>query len=77
MRRQGHPLYGARYCANTSPSKKEVHDLDNEKAVCQIDEIIKAGHARPYHTLESARAAGSLVYWKLKQISYLKETENE
>ena len=38
-RRQGLPLNGAQYCANTSPSKKEVHDLDNEKAPCQIDEI--------------------------------------
>ncbi len=31
MRRQGYPLFGARYCANTSPSKKEVHDLDLKK----------------------------------------------
>ena len=46
-RRQGPPLNGAQYCANTSPSKKEVHDLDNEKTLCQIDEIVQAGHAKP------------------------------
>jgi len=43
-RRPRSPLYGNRYCGNTN--KKEVHDLDNEKVVCQIEEIIDAGHAR-------------------------------
>lgn len=57
-RRQGHPLYGKKYCANTSSSKKEVHDLDNEKANCQIDEIIKARHAKPYDSLEQAHRDG-------------------
>ena len=45
-RYSGH-MNGERYLANTSPSKLEVHDLDNEKTekdACQIDEIIKAGH---------------------------------
>jgi hypothetical protein len=36
----------------------EVHDLDNEKTQCQIDEIIAAGHERPYTSLEAAHAAG-------------------
>jgi hypothetical protein len=58
MRRDGHPLYGARYCGNTSPTKREVHDLDNEKAQCQIDEIIGAGHAKPYQSLHDALAQG-------------------
>ena len=57
-RRQGYPLFGARYCANTSPSKKEVHDLDNETAQCQIDKIIAAGHARLYQTLAAAHKDG-------------------
>jgi cell division protein FtsB len=35
-------MNGEQYLANTSPSKKEVHDLDNEKTGCQIDDIIKA-----------------------------------
>jgi len=57
-RRQGYPLYGAKYCANTSPSKKEVHDLDNEKTQCQIDEIIRAGHAVPFNSLLDAHNQG-------------------
>jgi hypothetical protein len=57
-RRQGHPLYGAKYCANTNPSKKEVHDLDKEEKQCQIDEIIRAGHAKPYDSLQTAHADG-------------------
>jgi hypothetical protein len=57
-RRQGYPLYGAKYCANTNPSKKEVHDLDNEKTQCQINEIIAAGHAKPYNSLADAHSDG-------------------
>jgi hypothetical protein len=36
----------------------EVHDLDNEKTNCQIDEIIRAGHDKPYTSLASAHADG-------------------
>ncbi len=39
----------------------EVHDLDNEDTSgggCQIDEIIAAGHDRPYDSLSDAHAAG-------------------
>lgn len=57
-RRYGHPLNGARYCGNTNPSSLEVHDLDSEKTQCQIDEIITAGHAKPFDTLEAAHAEG-------------------
>ena len=35
-----------RYLLNTDPDHLEVHDLDNEKPQCQIDEIIRAGNAR-------------------------------
>ena len=56
-RHTGH-MNGERYLANTSPSKKEVHDLDNEKTNCQIDEIIKAGHDKPYHSLDAAHKDG-------------------
>ena len=49
-------MNGERYCGNTS--KKEVHDLDNEKANCQINEILAAGHDRPFTTLDAAHAAG-------------------
>ena len=53
----GH-MNGERYLANTSPSKREVHDLDNEKVLCQIDEIIRAGHDKPYHSRETANRDG-------------------
>lgn len=57
MRRNGYPTYGKRFVGNTV--KKEVHDLDNEKTgsnECQIDEIIKAGHAKTFapDTLDQA-----------------------
>lgn len=51
-------MSGERYLANTSPSKREVHDLDAETTQCQIDEIIRAGHDKPYHSLEAARRDG-------------------
>jgi hypothetical protein len=58
MRRNGPPLYGAKYCANKNPSNMEVHDLDNEKRQCQINEIILAGHAVPFNTLQEGHNRG-------------------
>ncbi len=52
-------MNGERYLGNTN--KKEVHDLDNEDASpsgCQIDEIIDAGHDKPYNFLSTARSDG-------------------
>lgn len=57
-RRHTGNMNGERYLANTSVSKKEVHDLDNEKTQCQIDEIIKAKHDKPYTSLASANTDG-------------------
>ncbi|MFC2173023.1 hypothetical protein ACFLU6_10395 [Acidobacteriota bacterium] len=34
-----------RFLGNCDPDNMEVHDLNNEKSQCQIDEIISAGHA--------------------------------
>jgi hypothetical protein len=54
-------MNGERYLANKSPSKKEVHDLDNEKTgtnQCQIDEIIRAGNDKPYNSHAAAKADG-------------------
>jgi hypothetical protein len=54
-------MRGERYLANTSVSKREVHDLDNEKTganQCQIDEIINAGNDKPYNSKESANSDG-------------------
>ncbi len=45
-----------KYLANTN--KKEVHDLDKEVDDCQIDKIIKAGHAKSFASLALANTAG-------------------
>jgi hypothetical protein len=57
-RRYNGNMNGERYLANSSKSKMEVHDLDNEQTKCQINEIIKAGHDRPYTSLSSAHSDG-------------------
>lgn len=49
-------MSGERYLGNTD--NKEVHDLDNEETNCQIDEIINAGHDRPFNSLSAAHNAG-------------------
>jgi len=52
-------MRGEQYLGNTA--KDEVHDLDNEKTAanqCQIDEIIRAGHDKPFTSLASAHGAG-------------------
>jgi hypothetical protein len=52
-------MNGQRYLGNIN--KTEVHDLDNEKIgprECQIDEIIRAGHDRPFDTQAAANNAG-------------------
>jgi hypothetical protein len=36
---------GHNYLGNSSPSKREVHHLNDEKTNCQIDEILKTGYA--------------------------------
>jgi len=58
-----HPVsskYGQRYLGNSSPSKKEVHDLHNEKTNCQINEILKSGNAVGFDpdTLQQAHSEG-------------------
>ena len=57
-RRHTGNMNGERYLANISPSKREVHDLDNEKANCQINEIIRADHDKPYTSLDTAHRDG-------------------
>lgn len=56
MRRFTGHMRGEQYLGNVN--NKEVHDLDREKSMCQIDEIIRAGHDRPFNTLVEARAQG-------------------
>ena len=57
-RRHSGNMNGERYLANKSPSKREVHDLDNEGANCQINEIIGAGNDKPYNSLSDAKRDG-------------------
>lgn len=60
-RRYNGNMRGEQYLANVNPTQREVHDLDNEKTgphECQIDEIIRAGNDRPYHSLDQARRDG-------------------
>jgi len=45
-----------RYLGNTNTM--EVHDLDNEKTQCQIDTIIRNGHAVYFRTLRQAHDVG-------------------
>jgi hypothetical protein len=59
MRRNSGNMNGERYLGNVN--KKEVHDLDNEKKgphECQIDEIIKSGHDKPFDSLAKAHQEG-------------------
>lgn len=59
MRRWRGNMSGERYLGNTNT--KEVHDLDNEDTSsrgCQIDEIIDAGHDKPYNSLTTANNDG-------------------
>jgi hypothetical protein len=55
-RRYSGNMHGERYCGNTN--SKEAHDLDNEKTNCQIDEIIRAKHDKPFGTMSEATKAG-------------------
>lgn len=45
-------MAGERYCASTATG--EVHDLDNEKYHCRIDQILDAREDSPFTTLSGA-----------------------
>ncbi len=63
MRRYYPPFNGKRYIGNANTM--EVHDLDNEKTECQIDEI-KTEHIRTFSpdTLYEAHSHGfDNCYW--------------
>ncbi|MBN2410523.1 hypothetical protein JXQ31_02450 [candidate division KSB1 bacterium] len=59
MRRYTGNMNGERYLGNTNTL--EVHDLDNEdvsNSGCQINEIIRAKHDKPFTSLLSAHSLG-------------------
>lgn len=47
-------MNGEQYLGNIN--RKEVHDLDKETDNCQIDEIISAGHDKPFTELSTAHS---------------------
>lgn len=51
---------GIRFLGNNSPTHMEVHDLPREVPRCQIDEILRAGHAVGFipDSLEQAHGEG-------------------
>lgn len=49
MRRQGYPYYGKEFLLNTHTN--ELHDLDNEQTLCQINEI-RTEHVVMFDTLQ-------------------------
>ncbi len=49
-------MSGERYLGNANTM--EVHDLDNERSLCQINEIIRAGNDRPFTSLADAKRLG-------------------
>jgi hypothetical protein len=55
-RRYSGNMRGEQFCGNAN--SKEVHDLDNERVNCQIDEIIRAGNDRAFNSLTTAHAYG-------------------
>lgn len=67
MRRPWAPYNGKRYIGNADPHHMEVHDLDNEKSLCQINEIKKVATFTPdsVHTAISQGYNG--CYWCLRE----------
>jgi hypothetical protein len=62
-RRYSRRMNGDRNLANTSVSKLEVHDLDNENNNCQTDEITAAGNEWPYDSLDAVPAEHDRCHW--------------
>ncbi len=52
MRRHRAHMNRERYCGNTLTH--ELHDLDNEREDCRIEEIIDEGHERGLVSLQQA-----------------------
>lgn len=65
MRRPPHTHW--KYLLNVNPGHLEVHDLDNEKVGCQIDEIVAAGHAQ---YLTDVNDEQQLAQWLRQHPSY-------
>lgn len=55
MRRQRSKMNRERFCGNVDTY--EVHDLDNEKEDCNIDQILDKRLDRPFFSLQQANNA--------------------
>ena len=49
-------MWGEKFIGDVDTN--EVHDLDNEKSLCQIEQIINAKHDVPLNSLSSAQKMG-------------------
>jgi hypothetical protein len=70
MRRYGWPFNGKRYIGNKNTN--EVHDLDNEKTECRINEI-KTDHVvtfNPDTHAEAKRLGFDNCYWCIGNSKY-------
>lgn len=56
MRRYRGELTGEKFMGNKS--KKELHDLDNEKPLCHIDQILGEKHEIGFNFYYEAKNAG-------------------
>lgn len=69
-RRYSYPFNGKRFIGNTNTN--EVHDLDNEKALCRIIEI-KTNHVKTFtpDTHQQAKNEGfDNCYWCIGNSKY-------
>lgn len=67
MKRQGYPYLGKRYLLNINTY--ELHDLDNEKIGCRIDEI-KKDHIEMYDSLLQVQIKLAILNKKLNGCYY-------
>lgn len=56
MRRYKGEMNGEKFIGNII--KRELHDLDNEKPLCQIDHILNAKNEIPFNFYFEAKDAG-------------------
>ncbi|AFV02829.1 MULTISPECIES: hypothetical protein [unclassified Dehalobacter] len=69
-RRYSYPFNGKRFIGNTNTN--EVHDLDNEKSGCRIDEI-NTSHVKTFNpdTHQQAKNEGfDNCYWCIGNSNY-------
>ena len=74
MRRYNAPYNGSRFVLNKSTS--EIHDLDNEKTQCQIDEI-KSEHVYNCDSYSMAQVARAFLSQKINGCYYCNPSKDK